>query len=138
MRLRRSGGRKPVEARLIFGLLLNYIFCMRDKKQREVRARILVLIRALDFDTNDAFATAIGTNGKNLSAILARGELPRVWADAIVHRFAGITRDWLYDGTEGGLSVLMLRRLQAAAGSQPDPNKPRRGRPPVLGRLEPR
>lgn len=66
-------------------------------------------------DTQDAFADLIGVDKKRLNNPLVGYSLSIDLAMKIKNAVPGMTRDWLYDGDEGGLPVSLRDRLRAAA-----------------------
>ena len=66
-------------------------------------------------DTQDAFADLIGVEKKRLNNPLVGYSLSIYLAMKIKNAVPGMTRDWLYDGDEGGLPVSLRDRPREAA-----------------------
>jgi len=70
---------------------------------------------AENIPTQDAFATMLGVEKKRLNNPFNGYTLSVDLAMRIRNTIPGMTRDWLYDGDEGGLPVSLRDRLREAA-----------------------
>lgn len=101
----------------LFGLSPNLGMSKKDPagKNSAIAQRLRSIMEAERLDTQDAFADLIGVDKKRLNNPLVGYSLSIDLAMKIKNAVPGMTRDWLYDGDEGGLPVSLRDRLRAAA-----------------------
>ena len=79
-----------------------------------VKDRMALLPSIMELPNQAAVADAMGIGYSGWMNIVGGENLSSRVATLLVRNVPGLTRDWLYDGTEDGLSVQMLRRIRAA------------------------
>jgi hypothetical protein len=79
-----------------------------------VKYRLALLPRIMELPNQAAVADALGIGYSGWMNIVGGENLSSRVATLLVRNVPGLTRDWLYDGTEDGLSVQMLRRIRTA------------------------
>lgn len=84
-------------------------------KDAELAQRLRILLVAENIPTQVEFAKKIGVEKGRLNNPFAGYSLSTDLAMRIRNHVPGITRDWLYEGDEGGLPVSLRDRLRAAA-----------------------
>lgn len=86
-----------------------------DGKNSALAQRLRAVMVAENIPTQDAFATMLGVEKKRLNNPFNGYTLSVDLAMRIRNTIPGMTRDWLYDGDEGGLPVSLRDRLREAA-----------------------
>lgn len=83
-------------------------------RNSDVAVRLRAIMLTENLATQDAFADKLEVEKKRLNNALVGYPLSIELAMKIKRAIPGITRDWLYDGDEGGLPVSLRDRLREA------------------------
>jgi hypothetical protein len=83
-------------------------------KDSDIAVRLRAIMDVEGLRTQDAFAERLGVDKKRVNNPLVGYPLSIDLAMKIKNAVPGMTRDWLYDGDEGGLPVSLRDRLRAA------------------------
>ncbi len=99
-----------------FGFVPSRSMASKDPagKNSDIAIRLRAVMDAEGFGTQDAFAERLKVEKKRLNNALVGYPLSIELAQRIKQVVPGITRDWLYDGDEGGLPVSLRDRLREA------------------------
>lgn len=85
-----------------------------DGKSSPIALRLRAVMAHERARTQDEFAERLGVEKKRLNNALVGYPLSIEVAQKIKQTVPGITRDWLYDGDEGGLPVSLRDELRLA------------------------
>lgn len=85
-----------------------------DGKNSPIAIRLRAVMMVEEARTQDEFADRLKVEKKRLNNALVGYPLSIEVAQKIKQAVPGITRDWLYDGDEGGLPVSLRDRLRDA------------------------
>lgn len=85
-----------------------------DGKNSPIALRLRAVMLVEKARTQDAFAERLKVEKKRLNNALVGYPLSIEVAQKVKQAVPGITRDWLYDGDEGGLPVSLRDRLREA------------------------
>lgn len=85
-----------------------------DGKNSPIALRLRAVMLVEGSRTQDAFAERLKVEKKRLNNPLVGYPLSIEIAQKVKQAVPGITRDWLYDGDEGGLPVSLRDRLREA------------------------
>ena len=88
-----------------------------DGKSSPIAIRLRAVMAVENARTQDEFAERLGVEKKRLNNALVGYPLSIEVAQKIKQAVPGITRDWLYDGDEGGLPVSLRDALRQAETS---------------------
>lgn len=83
-------------------------------KDSDLAQRLRALMVAEGIPTQEAFAEKLGVEKKRLNNPFVGYPLSIDLAMRMRNSIPGLTRDWLYDGDESGLSVSLRNRLREA------------------------
>lgn len=86
-----------------------------DGKNSPIALRLRAVMAVEGARTQDEFADRLKVEKKRLNNPLVGYPLSIEVAQRIKQAVPGMTRDWLYDGDEGGLPVSLRDRLREAA-----------------------
>lgn len=88
-----------------------------DGKSSPIAIRLRAVMAVENARTQDEFADRLGVEKKRLNNALVGYPLSIEVAQKVKQTVPGITRDWLYDGDEGGLPVSLRDALRQAETS---------------------
>jgi len=86
-----------------------------DGKNSPIALRLRAVMLVEQARNQDAFAERLRVDKKRLNNALVGYPLSIDLAQRFKQAVPGLTRDWLYDGDEGGLPVSLRDRLREAA-----------------------
>jgi hypothetical protein len=84
----------------------------------DVKDRLILIPHITGLPTQAAVAAAMGIGYSRWMNIVGGEYLSARVATQLIRTFHGLTRDWLYDGAEGGLSLQMVQRIRAAEAAE--------------------
>jgi hypothetical protein len=86
----------------------------KEGKNSPIARRLRAIMLAENIPSQEAFAEKLGIDKKRMNNPMVGYPLSIELAKRIKMVVPGMTRDWLYDGDEGGLPVSLRDRLREA------------------------
>ena len=83
-----------------------------DGRNSPTARRLRAVMALLGDPTQDAFASRLGVEKKRINNALVGYPISIEVAQKVKLALSGVTRDWLYDGDEGGLPVSLRDKLR--------------------------